>query len=605
MIEIYRKILDVLDKKERRNAVVLFAMMLIMGVLDVIGVGSIMPFISVVADPGSIESNGYLRYLYERLSFSSANTFTLFLGVMVFALVLGSLAFKALTHFVMARFAHMRNFTLSRRLLGGYLQRPYRFFLNRHSADLATSVLNEVQQIVVSILFPAVNLLAHGIVTLFLTALVVAVNPAVAAYAVLFLGGSYALIYLSLRSYNSRIGDERLESNKERFRIAQESFGGVKEVKVLGLEKAYLNRFSIPAKRYSNAQAANQIILQVPRFALEALVVGGMLVLLLSLIELEDGNLADVIPILALYAFAGIRLMPSLQQVYASVTSLRYAQSSLIKLHSDLTETDRVLSSKTEYEELDSRDILHMVSSIRLEQLWYCYPNTEKPAIKGMNLEIPAGTTVALVGSTGAGKTTVVDIILGLLEPQSGELKVDGVQVDREMSQAWRNNIGYVPQNIFLIDDTVAANIAFGVPENQVDYEAVKRAGQMAELHDFVVKETPRGYETLVGDKGVRLSGGQRQRIGIARALYHDPDVLLLDEATSALDNLTEEAVMNCVHSFAKRKTIIMIAHRLTTVRRCNTIFVLDDGKVAESGSYEELIENDSIFVKLAIQEKH
>lgn len=597
-----RKILDLLDARERRNAVLLFGMVLIMGLLETVGVASVMPFMSVVANPEVIENNDYLSYVYIAMGFTSIDDFLIFLGGAVFILVVGSLAFKALTIWAMARFIHMRNYTLSSRLLRGYLGRPYSFFLNRHSADLGKTVLSEVSLVINAALMPAMHLVAHGIVAIFLVVLIVVVNPAVAAFSVVLLGGTYSLIYISLRKYISRLGVKRVKANQERFQITQEALGGIKDVKVLGLESGYIGAFAGPARRFARAESTNQIITQLPQFALQGLVLGGMIVLLLVLLAKEGGEIANVLPIIALYAFAGLRLMPALQKIYSAFTKLRYGQHALEALHLDLMETEQIVVSSIGRFHTSTQEILPLKKRIVLESIYYTYPKAKQPALNNLSLIIPSYTTVGLVGSTGAGKTTTVDLILGLLEPQQGHLKIDDESVSGDDLRAWQRNIGYVPQSIFLTDDTVAANIAFGETPKRIDLAAVERAARIAELHDFILNELPHGYETMVGERGIRLSGGQRQRIGIARALYHDPEVLVLDEATSALDNLTETAVMDAVHNLGNRKTIILIAHRLSTVRECDQIYMLDQGELQAQGTYSELVDANQTFRDMANQ---
>jgi ABC-type multidrug transport system fused ATPase/permease subunit len=277
---------------------------------------------------------------------------------------------------------------------------------------------------------------------------------------------------------------------------------------------------------------------------------------------------------------------------------MRFGTGTLNKLHEDFVATaaGRAIPSVPG----ESAPALRLTEQIELEDVHYAYPRAERPAARGVTLTIPARSTVGLVGGTGAGKTTTVDIMLGLLVPDRGTLSVDGIPITADNLRAWQRSIGYVPQQIFLSDDTVAANIAFGLKAEDIDQAAVERAARVAELHDFVLRELPDGYATKVGERGVRLSGGQRQRIGIARALYHDPDVLILDEATSALDNLTERAVMDAVHNLGRAKTIVMIAHRLSTVRECDTIFMLEGGRVVAEGSYDDLIETNRQFRALA-----
>ncbi len=596
MRETLYKLHDLLDAEERRSAILLFGMMLVMGLFETIGVSSILPFISVVANPTVIETNYYIATLYEGLGFSSTEAFLVFLGASVFVLIVGSLAFKACTHWVMVRYAHMRSYSLSNRLLRGYLGQPYGFFLNRHSADLGKTMLSEVGQVVNGSLMAAVKLVANTIVAIFLVVLIVAVDPLVALSAVIVLGGVYALIYVVLRRYVSRIGAKRVRANQARFHVAQEALQGIKDVKVLGLEDGYLRSFRGPASQFARSQANYQIIGEMPKFVLQALMFGGMLLLLVGLLLAREDGLEGVLPLAGLYAFAGARLIPALEQVYRALTALRFGKPALDALHRDLVETNQVSTSVTDSIVGKRPEPIRLHEQIQLDHVHYAYPGAARPALDDLSLTIPARTTVGLVGSTGAGKTTAVDLILGLLEPQAGRLLVDGQMITRENQRAWQRNIGYVSQSIFLTDDTVAANIAFGVPREDINQGAVERAARIAELHRFVVEDTPNGYDTMIGERGVRLSGGQRQRVGIARAMYHDPDVLVLDEATSALDNLTEKAVMDAVHNLGHRKTIILIAHRLSTVRDCDRILLLDHGKLAAAGTYAELSDTNEHF---------
>ena len=560
---------------------------------------SIMPFIAVLAKPDVVYTNSYLSATYQFFGFSNTNNFLLFLGGVLFVLVVGSLAFTALTKWATVRYVQMRNYSLSCRLLQGYLERPYSFFLNRHSADLGKTVLSEVSGVIGKGLMPAMELVANTIVAVLIISLVVAVDPMVAAIALVILGGAYATIYLSLRSYLTRIGTDRVSATRQCYQIAQEALGGIKDVKVLGLEKGYIHSFQNPAMRLARISTKFKFISEVPQFAMQAIVYGGMLIILLALMVARDGDLAAVLPLIALYAFAGSRLNPALQTIYRSFTTLRFSKHALDTLHKDLVEIGSIGGAASIINDR-SHGLLRLQSELQLDNITYSYPQAEHPALIDLSLTIPAKTTVGLVGSTGAGKTTVVDIIMGLLVSQQGEMRVDGIPITGGAIRDWQNNLGYVPQHIFLTDDTVAANIAFGTPPNEIDQDAVERAARIADLHHFVMEELPNGYQTMVGERGIRLSGGQRQRIGIARALFHDPDVLVLDEATSALDNLTEKAVMDAVHNLGHRKTIILIAHRLSTVRECDVIFLLEHGKLKASGTFDELVERDESFSLMA-----
>ncbi|PKN42501.1 MAG: ABC transporter ATP-binding protein [Deltaproteobacteria bacterium HGW-Deltaproteobacteria-18] len=570
-------------------------MILVMAVLDTIGVASIMPFMAVLANPEVVETNKWLALVYGELGYGDPKEFLFFLGVAVFVLLLSSICFKALTQWALLRFTNMRNYSLSCRLFKGYLERPYEWFLNRHSADLGKSVLSEVGEVVNGVVIPVMQMLAHGAVVLFMIGLLVIVDPTLALFVSLVLGGAYLLIYFVIRRYLSRIGKDRVLANKQRFQVAQEALGGIKEVKIFGREQAFYRKFTAPALRFAQHQANSQVMSQLPRYALEVVAFGGVLTLALVLFRTHD-NFSHVLSILAVYAFAGYRLLPALQQVYAHVSKLRFGLAALDSLYNDMK-----LFCKKEGGEINSSiRALSPSKRIHLKDVVYSYPDAKTSALRGMDMEITVNTTVGLVGSTGAGKTTTVDILLGLLWPEGGGLFVDDAPIAQNNVREWQNVLGYVPQQIYLVDDSVAANIAFGVPENEINMESVERSARVAELHDFVSSDLPHGYSTLVGERGVRLSGGQRQRIGIARALYHDPEVLVFDEATSALDNLTEQAVMSAVHNIGKSKTVILIAHRLTTVKDCDRIFFLEKGRVVKSGNFEELEKSCESFRMMA-----
>ena len=405
------------------------------------------------------------------------------------------------------------------------------------------------------------------------------------------------VIFGTVRKTLSRVGETLVEVNSQRFRVISEVIGGVKEVKLAGIERDYMKRFRKPTLTHAKTLMIEQLAVEMPRYLLEALLFGGMVILVLALLIANNGNISEIIPVLGLFAVAGLRMLPAVQLVYHSLSAMRVGRAVLDVIHRDLHLLGRTGSDLPEE---GGRVPLKLTDKLVLDDVKYAYPNMERAAIDGMNMTIAANTTVGIVGGTGAGKTTTVDVMLGLLRPDSGQMTADGVAITAENIRAWQDNVGYVPQQIFLTDDTVAANIAFGVPEAKRDQAKVERAAKIASLHDFVMSELPDGYSTWVGERGVRLSGGQRQRIGIARALYHDPDILILDEATSALDNITERAVMDAVSNLGHAKTIIMIAHRLTTVQQCDTIFLLENGRVSASGRYDELVEKNTVFRSMA-----
>jgi len=539
-----KKILFILSYRERRNAGLLFIMILIMALLDMIGVASILPFMAVLTNPDIVQTNIILGKMFQASSvFNVENNqqFLYFLGVLVFVLLVASLAFKALTTYLQIRFVQMREYSIGKRLVEGYLHQPYNWFLSRHSADLGKTILSEVSQVIGNGMNPLMEVIAKGMVSIALIVLLIVADPKLALIVGFSIGGAFGLIFYFTRSFLDRIGKERLKSNQLRFTAVSEAFGAAKEVKVGGIEQIYIKRFSDSAKSFAQTAASAAIIRQLPRFILEIIAFGGIMLVILYLMA-QTGSFNNALPIISLYVFAGYRLMPALQQTYSALSQLTFAGASLNAL------SDEIKNIKP-YKSNQAQGALSLNKEITLKNIYYNYPNSSRTALKDINLSIPAKSTVGLVGSTGCGKTTTVDIILGLLEAQKGTLEVDGQIISKQNSRAWQRSLGYVPQQIYLSDDTVAANIAFGVDTKDINLEAVERASKIANLHEFVINELPKNYQTTIGERGVRLSGGQRQRIGIARALYHEPQILILDEATSALDNETEKVVMDAVNN--------------------------------------------------------
>jgi len=593
-MQIFKKLLFLLNIYERKRASLLIVLILIMAFIDMIGVASILPFMHVLTNPSFIEKSFILNYIFQFSNiFGVENNqqFLFFLGILLYILLVVSLTFKALTAYVQVRFIEMFQYNISKRLVEGYLQQPYSWFLSRHSADLGKTILSEVGLVTVGAIRPLLDLIAKTIVAVTLVALLVVVDAKLAFVTCFFIGGFYGIFFYFIRKFLNRLGQESLKNNGLRFMAVNEAFGATKEIKVGGLEKIYIKLFSNSAKVFSRNQSSSQVIAQLPRFILEALVFGGILLIVVYLMS-ETGSFNSAIPTVSLYVFAGYRLMPALQQMYVSLTSLSFVGPSVDKLTEDL-------KNLKPFNFNQDQSVLSLNKKIILKNIYYNYPNVLRTTLKDINLSIPANSIVGFVGPTGSGKTTVVDIILGLLEPQKGTLEVDGQIITQQNSRSWQRSIGYVPQQIFLSDDTVAANIAFGLELKDFSQKAVEEAAKVANIHNFVLEELPKQYQTKIGERGVRLSGGQRQRIGIARALYHNPKVLVLDEATSALDNQTEKVIIDAINNLAKHVTIILIAHRLSTVKKCDQIFLLENGEIKNQGTFEELINTNKNFKKL------
>jgi sialic acid synthase SpsE/ABC-type multidrug transport system fused ATPase/permease subunit len=601
-LRVFRQALELLSTRKRWQLFLVFLSTVLMGIVTTVGVASIMPFIAVLASPETVLRSGWLSWAYARFGFRSTESFLFALGVLTLTVIAVSNAINAANAWLIARFTAGLNHEMSRRLFALYLGQSYAFYLGKNSSQLAKNILAEVAAVVNGVIQPLVLLVAKLVVSGCILLLLMYIDARLALTVAAVLGGMYAMIYLGVRKREATLGRRRVEANAARFRVTAEAFGGIKDVKVLGREAEFLKRFSVPSYQYARANAADSIIGQIPRFALDTIAFGGILIIVLYLLRTYD-NVSQVLPIVSLYAFAAYRLMPAFQQIFQSLTKTQFNTAALDDLRLDLSggrlhqqwELDLQSGARQASEDVP----VSFEREIRLEGVGFRYPGAAWNALTDVSLTIRKNTTIALVGATGSGKTTLADLLLGLYEPTHGRIVVDGEPLSAQQLFAWRRRIGYVPQHIYLADDSIRRNIAFGLPEEAVDDRRVMAAGRVAHLEEFVGL-LPAGYDTVVGDRGVRLSGGQRQRIGIARALYTDPDVLIMDEATSALDSATEASVMEAIRELAGRRTIVLIAHRLSTVKDCDQIAVLHGGRMSAAGTYDALLGVSSVFRTLA-----
>ncbi|OFW62411.1 MAG: hypothetical protein A2Z35_03200 [Actinobacteria bacterium RBG_19FT_COMBO_36_27] len=597
MANIFKKVLKLLDERERKRLYMLFGAMTISALIEVAGIVSILPFLALITNPTLINDNRFLNWLYITLNFQSSNRFLIFIGIMVLLILIVSNILVILTMWGVSRFTNMRNFTIARRLLSRYLHQPYIFFLNKNTIELGKNILSEVTIVTSGVLIPLMQIISSGIIALFIFAMLMVVEPLLALSVMVILGVAYIFIYRIVKKKVSNIGKRRFNANIELHKAVYEAFGGIKQLKLLGFEEVFINRYSKPSSEYARDTATNQIISGTPRYIMEVVAIGGIISVVLYLLASARG-FQDVLPIIGLFAFAAYRIMPALQNIYASITTMRFYVHGLDVLYRDMYAFED--KSYTPAYSKKKFPPLNLQKELRLEGITFSYPGTSKPVIDNLNIKIDSNTSVAFVGKTGVGKTTIADIILGLLRPCNGRMLVDGVEITDNNLSGWQKNLGYIPQDIYLLDDTVTRNIAFGVPDENIDMNIIKSTAQIANIHNFVTEELPNGYQTVVGERGIRLSGGQRQRIGIARALYHNPGVLVLDEATSALDGTTEKEVFEAINNISRTRTMIIIAHRLTTIRSCDVIYVLKYGKIVGQGKYEELMESNTEFRKMA-----
>lgn len=588
------KLLRLMLPHERRTLLWLMAAMILMAALQTVTIASIMPFMAVVARPEIVHTNQYFHDVYALAGSPEIQGFLFLLGLAILVLLLASNLVSVLVTWLLLRFSHTVGFRFSQRLMSDYLHRPYSFFLGRNSADLSKNILSETDRVARGVLLPMLTVVARGVSIVFIIGLLVVADPFIAMSVGVVLGGAYFAIYISVRRRAFRLGKLATDATRRRFKITSEAFGVVKYVKLLGLEDQFTQRFSRPSRQFANCHASSRAMAQLPKYLLEVVAFGGILIIVLYVLSARNA-VTEALSLLGLYAFAGYRLLPQLQQVFDVATSLRFNLPALDMLVADFDQAEPPRETAP-----DAAEPVTLSSSLQLKHVTYTYPNAERPTVQNLDITVMAASTVGLVGTTGAGKTTVADIILGLLTPDAGEFLIDGKPLARSSIRSWQRSLNYVPQHVYLADESIRRNIAFGIADNEIDQESVERAARVAQIHDFVMRDLPDGFETVIGERGVRLSGGEQQRIGIARALYRVPQVLVLDEATSALDTITEKAALRDIAALAPNMTVIMITHRLANLSACDRIYLLEQGRITASGSFADLVAASPRFADMA-----
>jgi ATP-binding cassette subfamily C protein len=581
-----------LTRQDKVRAAGLLGLMVLGAGFETLGVALIFPFIALINNPDAAQQYRVVSWLYGVSGLHDTRAFLIWCGAGLALVYVFKAIYLGLMYSTQYRFIFRTQVALSHRLLDSYMRRPYTFHLQRNSAELLRNVNSDVLWIFSGVLVPASSVLVEMLTMTLITAVLIAIEPVAALGAIVILGGLSAGFYTMIRRKVTDLGISQDRHNAAMIKWVNQGLGGVKEVKVLGREAFFVDAYTKSAAAYAGAMRFLRTAGELPRLGIEGLTIGCLLFVVVVIL-VTGGNVQRTLPILGLFAMAAMRLMPSLHRVVAGVTSIRYYTSSIQAVYQDLKDAEQDTTPECPARPGDG-GALTFARTIELRGVSYQFPGSVEPVLNDVSLVIEKGQSVAFVGSSGVGKTTVVDVILGLLPPTKGQVVVDGIDVHRDPA-AWQRTVGYIPQRIYLSDDSIRRNIAFGLSDDIIDDERVWAAVQSAQLEAWVA-HLPEGLDTVVGEHGVRLSGGQRQRIGIARALYHDPLVLVLDEATSSLDNETESAITTAITQLGRQKTIIMIAHRLTTVRHCDRLFFMKGGRVTATASYSLLLETNQDF---------
>jgi len=590
-----KELFRLLTPKQRRRFYKLQFLVVFMAFAEIVGVASIGPFMALVGDINLLSGDNILAQIYHMTGYQNPNDFLFLTGISVLITLTLATIFSTYTTWRLSLFSATVGTEISDALYNHYLHQNWLFHASGSSAQLTKQVSTESQRISNSVIQPLMQINARIVLILFISVAIFLFNPLVALTGISIFVGGYLIIYklVSKRLHNN--GKTISTVASERFRLMNEGFGGIKDLILLGRTDDFVNRFRKSGKQQSYAQGTNATIGLVPRYFMELLAFSALIILILVLIKNNNGDLSIVLPILGIYALAAFKVLPAMQQAYVNFSFLKGNIVAFENVREDLLNARNATCDLQDA----NTEKLELKKSIKLENIDFTYPNKATPALKHLNLEILVNQTIGIVGPSGSGKSTAIDLLLGLITPDSGQLKIDGTIISNTNLRAWQNAIGFVPQSIFLSEGTIAENVAFGIPVQQINIDQVNKALSLAHLNELI-EGMPEGINTKVGERGIQLSGGQRQRIGIARALYHEASVLVFDEATSALDGITEKMVMDAIHDFSGQKTIIMIAHRLKTVQKCDTIFMIKNGQVVGQGAYETLIETNPEFERMA-----
>jgi len=575
---------------------ILFLLMLVAAVLEVAGIGMIPVFVSIVADPERVLSHPMVSEYLQLLNINDAQGLLLWGSVALVAVFIIKSLYITAFHYFEARYIYNRRYYVSLRMMTSYMQAPYTFHLRRNTAELLRNITSEVNILVNIILTNCLKITKEAIITISILIFLLLVEPLITLLVFLISGAGAGTFLLFTQKKIKQYGIEEQQHRSNMIKAVNQGLGGIKDARVLNREKEFIDKYGDEAYKSTRLLTYIRFVMQIPKPVVEVTAVIGMM-LIAALMIWQGRPMASIIPILTLFAMATVRLMPSIQQMSSMYTTLRYNIVSLNPIYDDLKELEEYTSKLVEDRKKTGSMVL--TETLAANNVTYQYPGSDETVLKEVSFTIPRGKAVAFVGSSGAGKTTMVDILLGLLTPAEGSVTVDGKNIETNLS-AWQRNIGYIPQSIYLADENLRCNIAFGLPEDEIDEGLIENAVELAQLK-HLVNQLPEGLDTMVGENGVRLSGGQRQRIGIARALYHNPQVLVMDEATSALDNITEREISSALDALKGDRTIIMIAHRLTTVKNCDTLYLMEEGQITNSGTYEELLKTSSEFKKMAV----
>ena len=581
-----KKIKFIITPREASRGYVFLTLMIIGMIFETLGIGMIAPLIHVISDPKILSSNSNLSIIINFLNIDNYRNLVIIFSIGIVLIYIIKNCFLVYFSWYKIQYLTSLRMNLGNRLFNIYLSKPYSFHLEHNSGQLIQNVSTEVTIFTGRFLAPTVVIFTESLIVIGIISLLLFLEPLGTLILIIFLSLIAKLILSTTRKHIQRWGKERQYHDGKKIQHLQQGLGGIKDALLLGRIQFFLNRYKSHNLLSTKPDQKQSFVQEIPRLWIEVLAILGLSTMALVMV-IQDNNATNIISILGVFGAAAFRLMPSVTRIIASIQSLRYSGTVLDSLYKEFSNIEMV-NMNISKNNSHSSNFRKLLTEININNVTFKYENTDKPSLFNVSLKIPIGKSIGLIGTSGSGKSTLVDILLGLLKPDSGKVMVDGQNINMN-TRSWQNQVGYVPQSIYLIDSSLRNNIAYGVEENSIDDRMIQRVIRAAHLSDFV-KSLPEGINTLVGERGVRLSGGQKQRIGIARALYSDPDIIVLDEASSSLDTNTERQIMHTVEELQHQKTIIIVAHRLTTLEKCDWIYRLENGEIVEEGEPSSML---------------
>jgi HlyD family secretion protein len=589
-----KELIKVFTPSEKRRFYRLQLVVVFMTMFQIVSIASFGPFFSLISDLGILDEDNKLAKLYE-LSGLTKNQFVFYCGLLVIFLVGFSSFLSIRVNWALKDFNSTYVMRLSSRLFKFYLKKDYLFHVSNSSSSLIKQSITETRRVGDGVAAPLVQLVANSIFILLVILVLILYKPMVTVLGGLFLTIIYMIIYWSTKNKMKVNGQNITNKSLLRTKLALNSFVGVRDILQMDKQEFFVKRFAKASDSFAKSQTINIMFATFPKYIVEFIALGGIVLMMILFLDSGSSQFSEILPVLIVFALLILKLIPAFQMVFGSLSKIKANLAAFESLREDLM---KMIEQEAEENKLEDQKILPFNKVLEIEDLHYTYPGERSKVLKGMNLSIERNTTIGFAGYSGAGKSTIVDILNGLLPYQHGTIKVDGVALNEKTMAQFKRNIGFVSQSIFLMDATIKENIAFGIEHDKIDEDKIMRLIKQVNLESLLV-DLPMGIETEIGERGVQLSGGQVQRIAIARALYKESEILIFDEATSALDGITEEKILDSIRELKGTKTIIMIAHRLTTLKSCDKIYILDKGKIVSEGSFDELMENDQIFKEM------